>query len=67
MKANANKYQSVVKLPANAMTVSDYAKQENITTTTVYTRLARGTDQFKIVTFHTINFVIPIKKNANSI
>mgnify|MGYP006268400997 CR=1 FL=1 len=59
MKPNTGKYQNVKILPKNAMTVREYAESQGYTTSYVYKLLREGKAQFKIVTFQTINFIIP--------
>jgi hypothetical protein len=61
MKRNINKYTTVTKLPANAMTVSQYAALKQYTTNYVYNQIRMGKNiDFKIVIFQSFNFVIPI-------
>jgi hypothetical protein len=59
MKPNINKYPAVNKLPSNAITVRDYAEQNGITTSYVYKQIREKKAKFKVVVFHTINFIIP--------
>jgi hypothetical protein len=61
MKKNANKYQTVDKLPANAVTVKEYADSKEISTSYIYKQIRENKAAFKIVVFQTINFVIPTK------
>lgn len=59
MKKNVNKYPSVTRLPANAMTVKEYAESKNISTSYIYKQIREKKASFKIVVFQTINFIIP--------
>lgn len=59
MKSNIGKYQEVTTLPKTALTVKEYAAQLGVTTAAIYKQIERGTATFKIVTFQTINFIIP--------
>lgn len=52
-------YQTVSKLPTNAIKVSEYAKQRNCSHSLIYHELKRGKAKFYIVQFQGINFVIP--------
>lgn len=61
MKPNINKYPSVDKLPAKAITVKEYADQNKISTSYIYKQIKEGKAKFKIVVFKTINFIIPLK------
>jgi hypothetical protein len=59
MKKNVGKYPDYEKLPKNAKLVADYAKDNNITTSLIYKQFKKGKGNFKIITFRTINFIIP--------
>ena len=59
MKANNNKYKQVTKLDASAITVKQYADSLNISTAYIYKLIREGKNKFGIVTFQTINFIIP--------
>lgn len=60
MKKNANKYPAVDSLPANAMTVKQYADKNKISTSYIYKQVREGKNaHFDIVVFQTINFVTP--------
>ena len=59
MKANSNKYIDVDILPANAVTVKQYADSLGISTAYVYKQVKQNTNKFKIVKFQTINFIVP--------
>lgn len=59
MKKNQSKYEVVTKLPLSAMPVKDYADKKGITTSYVYKMIREKKADFKIVTFYSINFVIP--------
>lgn len=59
MKRNKDKYPVVTKLPANALTVAQYAKNNNFTTNYVYNQLRLGKNKFKVVIFQSFNFIIP--------
>lgn len=56
MKGTRIKYESVHKVPENAMIVSQYAKNQSITVAAVYKRYK--TKKIKIVDFQGVNFVI---------
>jgi hypothetical protein len=60
MKKNKGKYPEVSKLPNNALTVSEYAKQQGFTTNYVYNQIRdKKNTAFNIVVFQSFNFVIP--------
>ena len=64
MKRNEGKYPIVPKLPANAVLVKDYAKQENVLESAIYNRYYRAIENgkqppFSIVIYYERNFVIP--------
>jgi hypothetical protein len=61
MKRNADKYTNVDTLPDNAVTVKQYADSLNISTAYIYKliKLGKHVGRFDIVTFQTINFIIP--------
>lgn len=59
MKPNINKYETVDKLPKNAMTVKQYADENKISTSYIYKLLREKKNDFKIVVFQTVNFIIP--------
>ena len=59
MKANINKYNEVQVLPVGAMTVKQYADSLNISTAYIYKQIKERKNTFAIVTFQTINFIIP--------
>ena len=52
-------YTIVDQLPANAIKVSDYAKQRGCSHSLIYHELTRKVAKFTIVQFQGINFVIP--------
>ncbi len=54
-----NSYPTVNSLPPGAMTVAEYCKSKNISTSVFYMRLNRGTATYKVVVFQNINFVVP--------
>jgi len=54
-----NNYPNVDSLPPGAMTVAEYCKSKNISTSVFYMRLNRGTATYKVVVFQNINFVVP--------
>jgi hypothetical protein len=57
---NNSRYEKVDKLPKNALTVSEYAKQRDTSTNYLYNLIRDNKNKdFKIVVFNTINFVIP--------
>ncbi len=54
-----NTYKEVVKLPADAMRVSEYAAQRNCNTSYIYELIRKGKNtDFQIVVYKGINFVI---------
>ena len=59
MKKNVNKYDVVNKLPPNALTVKEYADKKGISTSYIYKLVREKKAQFRIVTFQTINFILP--------
>lgn len=59
MKPNINKYETVERLPKNAMTVKQYAASKEITTSYIYKLIKEKKADFKMVVFQSINFVIP--------
>jgi hypothetical protein len=59
MKRNEGKYDTVTKLPHNAVLVKDYAKQLNVGEPAIYNQYTRGTAKFKIVIYIERNFIIP--------
>ncbi len=60
MAKNAGKYRELQTLPNNAMTVQSYADSRGWKAHNVYMRLNRQINDFEIVLFQGINFVIPI-------
>lgn len=56
MKGTRIKYESVQKVPENAMIVRQYAKNQGITVAAVYKRYK--TKKIQIVDFQGVNFVI---------
>lgn len=59
MKRNYNKYMEVDTLPTNALTVREYADSKGVTTNYIYKLIKEGKNDFGIVIFRTINFIIP--------
>ncbi len=59
MKSNKGKYPEVEKLPPNAMSVKNYAVSKGIDTAYVYKLIRTGKNDFKIVIFQTVNYIIP--------
>lgn len=57
--ARLKQYEIVDTLPANALTVAEYCRVNNISTSVFYMRLNRGTASYKVVVFQNINFVVP--------
>ena len=62
MKKNNGKYREVNKLPSNAITVAQYANNNNFTTNYVYNQIKTGKHigKFEVVVFQTFNFIIPV-------
>ena len=61
-KRNINKYRELDELPKEALTVGEYAKQQNVETATIYKRWERKNKYpvpFAIVLFKTMNYIIP--------
>ena len=63
MKRNNGKYKEVKQLPTGAMTVSEYAADNNITQSYVYKKIERNKADYQIVIFKTMNFIIPLTKS----
>ena len=62
MKRNINKYPVVSKLPVNALTVAEYARQQGYTTNYIYNQVRdKKNTTFNIVVFQSFNFIIPVK------
>lgn len=59
MRKNKNRYEPVTQLPAAALKVSEYARQRGCTTAYVYELIRNNKNDFKIVEFQGINFIIP--------
>lgn len=60
MKSNIDKYENVTELPANAVSVSDYCKQQDYSTSNLYNQYRKKKNKgYKIVVFQGFNFVIP--------
>lgn len=57
-------YDQVDELPADALTVRQYAEQRDCTTSYIYHLIKRGKADFKIVVYNGINFVV--KENKKS-
>ena len=60
MKQNTNKYENVDILPLDAISVKQYALNINCTVSNIYMRIKRNNADFKIITFQSYNFVIPL-------
>jgi len=52
------KYNTIDTLPKDAVKVSQYAKDNNITVAYVYIKHSRGKAKYNIVSFQGINFII---------
>jgi hypothetical protein len=59
MAKNIGKYREVSQLPNNAMTVQSYADSRGWKAHNIYMKLKRHTNDFEIILFQGINFVIP--------
>lgn len=60
MKPRSQKWEQVETLPANALTVDQFAKKNGYGVPYVYKLAKReNNDKFKVVIFRDINFVIP--------
>lgn len=59
MAKNIGKYREVSQLPNNAMTVQSYADSRGWKAHNIYMKLKRQTNDFEIILFQGINFVIP--------
>ena len=53
------KYPIIDVLPTNAVKVSEYARDNNITVAWVYIKFTRGLAQYSIRQFQGINFILP--------
>ena len=60
MKRNNGKYKEVKQLPTGAMTITEYADNNNMSQSNVYKKIERKTANYQIVIFKTMNFVIPL-------
>jgi hypothetical protein len=63
MKRNNGKYKEVKQLPDGAMTVSEYAANNEISQSYVYKKIERNKANYEVVIFKTMNFVIPLTKS----
>ena len=59
MAKNIGKYRTVEILPITALTVQSYADSRGWRPHNVYMKIKRNTNDFEIVLFQGINFVIP--------
>lgn len=59
-------YTIVDTLPANAIKVSEYAKERNCSTSLIYHEIQRNKATFEIIQFQGINFVVPISNKSIS-
>lgn len=64
MKRNEGKYETVTKLPKNALLVKDYAKELGFVESAIYNRYSRALEKgedpgFKIIIYIERNFVVP--------
>jgi predicted transcriptional regulator len=59
MKKNDGKYEVVKTLPKNALTVKEFADKNKFSTSYIYKLVREQKAKFRIVTFQTINFIIP--------
>ena len=60
MAKNIGKYREVTQLPVGAMSVKCYADLRGWQPHNIYMRLNRHKNDFEIILFQGINFVIPI-------
>jgi hypothetical protein len=59
-KNKKHKFREIEKLPANAMSVSNYAKEvRNCNTSYIYQLIREKKNSFEIVEFQGVNFIIP--------
>jgi len=59
MKKDRKEYEQVTELPADALTVAQYADRRNCTTPYIYELIRKGKNtDFKIVKFKGINFIV---------
>lgn len=65
MAKNTGKYREVQELPINALTVQCYADKHGWKAHNIYMRLNRGTNNFEIIVFQGINFVIPLSEKQS--
>jgi len=59
MKKNKGKYDEVPVLPPNAMSVRNYANLKGVDTSYIYKLVREKKNDFKIVIFQTVNYIIP--------
>ncbi len=60
-------YTIVEILPLNAIKVSEYARQRGCTTSLIYHEISRKKANFEIIQFQSINFIIPLSNNNQSL
>lgn len=60
MRKERKQYKEVSKLPDNALTVAQYAKDRECTTPYIYELVRKQKNDFEIVIFKGINFIIPL-------
>ena len=58
MKGQRKQYDTIKQLPANAMSIANYASDKGITVSYVYKQFNQNKSTYKIVDFQGYNFVI---------
>ena len=58
MKGQRKHYEQVNQLPANALSVANFATNKGITVSYVYKKFNQGKADYKIVDFQQYNFVV---------
>lgn len=58
MKGVRKQYNTIHQLPVNALSVANYAAQQDITVSYVYKKFNEGKANYKIIDFQGYNFVI---------
>ena len=58
MKGHRKQYNTISQLPINALSVANFASQQNITVSYVYKKFNEGKANYQIIDFQGYNFVI---------
>lgn len=59
MKGIRKQYEPINQLPANSMSIANFATQQSITVSYVYKKYNEGKADYSIVDFQGYNFIIP--------